>query len=186
MLSLDRLTFDYQARYCEENVWRLLGRSDLSGRRGWAVIVSGLSGHVVALHQTAGRPRDGLVCWDYHVFAVVDDPEGPRLALDLDTALPFPCPLAPYLAATFPLTLPSVRLRHQRPRFRVLEAADYLAGLSSDRSHMRTPAGDYVAPPPPWPAPGSGKSNTLMTWIDVSVDAPGSLWDLDQMLAFAG
>jgi hypothetical protein len=178
----DRLALDYQARYCEENVWRLLGRADLAGRRAWAVIVSSPSGYLVALRQTAGRARDGLVCWDYHVFAIVEDLDGTRLALDLDTDLPFPCPLPLYLAATFP----SLRPHHRRPLFRVMDAADYLAGLSSDRSHMRTPTGDYVAPPPPWPAPDSGKSNTLMTWIDVSVDGPGTLLDLDQMLAFAG
>jgi hypothetical protein len=181
MLSIDRLSLDYQARYCEENVWRLLAHSDLEARRVWAVIVSSPSGHFAALRQRAGRPRDGLVCWDYHVFAVVDDADGTRLALDLDSALPFPCPLALYLAESFPAT-PHQR---QRPIFRVIAAADYLTGLASDRSHMRKPDGSYFAPPPPWPAPGEGKSNTLMAWIDVSCNLPGVLYDLVLIYDFA-
>ncbi len=60
-LSL-RSSLDYQARYCEENVWRLLARGELAGRRAWAVIVSSLSGYVVELRQQAGRPGDGHVC----------------------------------------------------------------------------------------------------------------------------
>ena len=42
MLSIDRLSLDYQARYCEENVWRLLARSELEVRRSSAVIVSSI------------------------------------------------------------------------------------------------------------------------------------------------
>jgi len=181
VLSIDRLSLDYQARYCEENVWRLLARSELETRRSWAVIVSSQSGHVVALRQKAGRPGDGLVCWDYHVFAVGDDADGTRLALDLDSALPFPCPLARYLAESFP----PMRDPGRRPIFRVIAAPDYLTGLASDRSHMRKPDGAYFAPPPPWPAPGKGKSNTLMAWIDVSCSSPGDLYDLTKMGAFA-
>jgi len=190
VLSIDRLSLDYQARYCEENVWRLLARSELSVRRAWAVIVSSLSGHVVALRQRAGRPGDGLVCWDYHVFAMVENADGTRLALDLDSDLPFPCPLARYLADGFPPTHDERRQPGFRPIFqpifRVIAAADYLTGLASDRSHMRKPDGSYLAPPPPWPAPGRGKSNTLMAWIDVSRDSPGVLHDLAQMQAVAG
>ena len=181
VLSIDRLSLDYQARYCEENVWRLLARSEFVARRSWAVIVSSQSGQVVALHQKAGRPGDGLVCWDYHVFAVGEDAEGTRLALDLDSDLPFPCPLARYLAESFP----SVRHPRRRPIFRVIAAPDYLTGLASDRSHMRKPDGSFVAPPPSWPAPGGGKSNTLMAWLDVSSNSPGNLYNQAKMIAFA-
>jgi len=178
---LDRLSLDYQARYCEENVWRLLAHSELAACRAWAVIVSSPSGRFVALRQRAGRPEDGLVCWDYHVFAVVDDPHGTRLALDLDSDIPFPCPLARYLAESFP----PMHHPRRRPIFRVITAVDYLTGLASDRSHMRMPDGSYFAPPPPWPAPGKGKSNILVSWIDVTCDSPGVLYDLAQMRAFA-
>ena len=121
------------------------------------------------------------MCWDYHVFAVVEEPDGTRLALDLDSDLPFPCPLLRYLAESFP----PMRHRGRRPMFRVIAAADYLTGLASDRSHMRRPDGAYFAPPPPWPAPGRGKSNTLVSWIGVSCKSPGILYDLPQLCAFA-
>jgi hypothetical protein len=172
---------DYQAFYCEENVWRLLARAELDGRRAWAVIVSSASGHFVALRQKAGRHADGLVCWDYHVFAVVDDADGTRLALDMDSDLPFPCPLVRYLDESFPalLSLP------QLPHFRLVEGAEYVAGLVSDRSHMRGPDGDYTAPPPPWPAPGGDRPSTFAAWIDLASDGPGTLVDLAKMRTFA-
>jgi hypothetical protein len=180
VLSIDRLSLDYQAYYCEENVWRLLARAEIAARRAWAVIVSSLSGEFVALHQRAGRFDDGLVCWDYHVFAVVDDSDHTRLALDLDSDLPFPCPLARYLDNTFPSAV------HDRaqPYFRVITASDYLTNLASDRSHMRSPHGGYTSPPPPWPAPGEGKPSNLMSWIDVSSSSPGAVYQLAQMRAF--
>lgn len=185
MLSIDRLTLDYQARYCEENVWRLLGRGELEGRRAWAVVVTSRSGLIAALRQRAGRPGDGLVCWDYHVFAVVDDQDGTRLALDLDSDLPFPCPLARYLDESFPRMREGRRRPTIQPIFRVMAACDYLTGLVSDRSHMLKPDGSYMAPPPPWPAPGRGESNTLTALIDVSSSPPGAFRDLAQMNAFA-
>jgi len=182
VLCFDRGSFDYQARYCEENVWRLLARSEIGKRCAWAVIVASSSDFFVALRQQVGRPGDGLVCWDYHVFAVVDDPDGVRLALDLDSSLPFPCPLERYLAESFP----PMRHPHRQPIFRVVPAADYLAGLASDRSHMRKSDGTYSSPPPPWPPLGGGKSNTLMAWIDVTTKSRGVLFDLAGMMAFAG
>ena len=189
MISIDRRSLDYQPFYCEENVWRLLRRDELAGHRAWAVIVSSRAGRLVALRQKAGRRAEGLVCWDYHVFAMVENADGTRLALDLDSDLPFPCPLARYLADGFPPTHDERRQPGFRPIFqpifRVIAAADYLTGLASDRSHMRKPDGVYFAPPPPWPAPGAGKNNTLMAWVDVSRDSFGALYDLAQMGAFA-
>ncbi len=179
--SLARDSLDYQARYCEENVWRLLARPALEGCPAWAAVVSSEAGHFFALRQSAGRQADGFVCWDYHVFAVAEESDGSRWALDLDSELSFPCLLTDYLAETF------IPLRHQpaAPRFRLMPAADYVAGLASDRAHMRNPDGSYMAPPPPWPAPGRGKSNTLMSWIDVTADVPGLLLDLEGFGAFA-
>lgn len=180
LASLVRLSLDYQACYCEENIWRLLAYPALDGCRAWAVIVSSEAGHFFALHQSAGRAADGLVCWDYHVFAVVDETDGGRWVLDLDSDLPFPCLLTDYLVGTF------VRLGPQPapPMFRLITAADYLANLGSDRSHMINRDGSYLSPPPPWPAP-TGEGNTLMAWIDVTVGSPGILLDLDGLLAFA-
>jgi len=172
--SLARHSLDYQARYCEENVWRLLAHPGLERCRAWAVIVSSAAGHFFALRQSAGRPVDGLVCWDYHVFAVAEETDGTRWALDFDSELPFPFLLTDYLVETFvPL-----RAQPSPPLFRLIAADDYLTKLSSDRSDMRGSDGSYVAPPPPWPAPSAG-GNTLMSWIDVTCNSPGVLLDLD-------
>jgi hypothetical protein len=50
---------------------------------------------------------------------------------------------------------------------------------------MRSPDGRYTMPPPPWPAPGGGRSNTFLNWLDLSTGGPGKLFDLADMLAFA-
>ncbi len=183
MIKIDRSALDYQPYYCEENVWRLLARPELVGSAAWAVIVSNASREVICLRQRSGRPVDGLVRWDYHVFAVATDPVQGRLALDMDSDLPFPCPLARYLGATFP---PDVQ-RAFAPRFRLLKGGDYVADFVSDRSHMRRPDGSWIAPPPPWPAPGtgSGKPSLLIEWTDVGRRSPGALYDSARMGAFA-
>jgi protein N-terminal glutamine amidohydrolase len=180
---IDRAGQDYQAYYCEENVWRLLARPSLAEAATWAVIVSNAARKVVLMRQRSGRPVDGLVHWDYHVFAVMADPVMGRLALDLDSDLPFPCPLARYLRDTFPAGVQ----RGFEPRFRVVKGEEYVAGLVSDRSHMRRPDGSWIAPPPPWPAPGSGSGypGVLMDWLDVGRRNPGALYDSVRMAAFA-
>lgn len=183
MVRIRRADLDYQAYYCEENVWRLLAGKALGGSVAWAVIVSNPERNVVFLRQRAGRPVDGLVHWDYHVFAVVVDPIAGRVAVDMDSELPFPCPLARYLADTFPADA-----QHSvRPRFRVLKAEDYVVGFVSDRAHMRRPDGSWIAPPPPWPAPGegTGRPSLVMIWSDMGRREPGRVYDLAGMSAFA-
>lgn len=94
----------------------------------------------------AGYP----VIWDYHVVLFVRR-EGWRV-WDLDSALGLDVPLATYLAASFP---PLGNPPGYAPRFRVMTAADFRAGLATDRRHMRGPDG-WHQPPPPWPAIGEG------------------------------
>lgn len=183
MHRIERAGLDYQAFYCEENVWRLLSRPEFAEMASWAVIVSNASRDIVLLRQITGRPVDGLVHWDYHVFAVLAEPMAGRVALDLDSELPFPCPLGRYLEDTFPEGVQ----RAFAPRFRVMKGSDYLLGLSSDRSHMRKADGSWLAPPPPWPAPGSleGRPSVFMEWVDVGRRLPGTLYGAARMAAFA-
>lgn len=183
MYKIERVGLDYQAYYCEENVWRLLGRPEYAGLASWAVIVSNVPRDVVLLRQVAGRPLDGLVHWDYHVFAVVAEPIAGRLALDFDSELPFPCPLPRYLEDTFPIDVQKA----YEPRFRVLRGGDYVAGLVSDRSHMRKADGSWMAPPPRWPAPGcdSGRPSDFIQWTDALARSPGIVYDRARMDAFA-
>jgi protein N-terminal glutamine amidohydrolase len=179
--KIEREGQDYQAYYCEENVWRLLARPELEELVTWAVIVSNARRDVTLCRQLSGRPLDGLVHWDYHVFAVAAEPVEGRVALDLDSELPFPCSLARYLQDTFP----SGVQRAYEPRFRVINGADYLAKFSSDRSHMRRPDGTWIAPPPPWRAPGNGWPSLLKPWINMGIREPGTLYDRAGMAAFA-
>lgn len=183
MCSIDRASLNYQAFYCEENIWRLLGRAQFQGRRSWAVIVSNQAREVILLRQLAGRPIDGLIHWDYHVFAVLEEGAAQRLALDPDSDLPFPCPLDRYLEESFPA---DVQKRND-PVFRLIPGDEYCAQLSSDRSHMRRPDGSWLAPPPSWPAPGSkeGRPGDFIAWTDVRERRPGTLYDRDRMVAFA-
>ena len=111
--------------------------------------------------------------WDYHVLALAATPTGGLLALDLDSRLPFPCAAELWLAASCPTEPPE---RHAA-LFRLVEAPEYLALLSSDRSHMREADGSWKAAPPPWePFRGTG-GNNLLQWIDMGRAAPGRVMD---------
>ena len=182
MLQLDRYAFDYAPFYCEENVWRLLRRRELAGRPAWALIVSSPSGRIVALRQKAGRNLDGLVHWDYHVLALVEDEEEGFLALDLDSDLPFPGPAAAHLQASFPEDVQA----SMRPLFRLLPASFYTTELRSDRSHMRRADGSWIAQPPPWTPPGGGMvaDRNLLRWIDVRSPSPGKVLARSRLLRF--
>ena len=178
-----RESLDYQAFYCEENVWRLLARPEFADEPTWAVIVCNVPRDLTLMRQLAGRPIDGLIHWDYHVFAVVTDPIAGKLTLDLDSELPFPCELPRYLEETFPSDVQ----RAYAPRFRLLDGKEYVSDLVSDRSHMKRADGSWMALPPPWSAPGaeSGRPSLLMSWIDADRRSPGALYDTFRMAAFA-
>jgi hypothetical protein len=173
---LDRCPF-----YCEENVWRLLGRPEFEGLSAWAVIASNRNRRVLAEGQLAGRGRERRVLWDYHVFALVDDGNG-LLALDLDSDLGFPLPARLYVEGSFPAAAPP----DFAPFFRLVGREEWLRELSSDRSHMRVPDGTWTAPPPSWDPPdagGRGGSN-LMAWVGLEAPEPGILVDRAGLLSF--
>lgn len=182
-MRIEREGLDYQAYYCEENAWRLLARPELADRASWAVLVSNAQRDLVLLRQRSGRPLDGLVHWDYHVFAVLADPLEGKMAFDPDSDLPFPCRLDRYLQDSFPAGVQRAFL----PRFRVLAGGEYVKDFVSDRSHMRRPDGSWMAPPPAWPAPGtgSGRGSVLMDWTDMRRRKPGNVYDMDRMASFA-
>jgi hypothetical protein len=187
MLILDRGSFDYQAYYCEENVWRLLAREPIAGLPAWALVVSSPARDFALRRQRAGRPVDGFVRWDYHVLALVDDRTEGLFVLDLDTDLSFPCPASIYIEETFA----SAPRRDPRstPLVRMILAAEYLSHLVSDRSHMRRPDGSWIAPPPPWPWPGSDRqppaANVLERWTDMSRREPGRVLEIPEFAELA-
>lgn len=133
-----------QPCYCEENVWRLIRRG-LEGRRAAALVITNRAETILMDHQR--RAPGELVSWDYHVVLAVD--QRGWAIYDEDATLPWPTPLAGWVAAAFPLGEGPGEFA---PRLRVLEAQAYGRSLCSDRSHMREDGG-FLEPPPPWPAP---------------------------------
>ncbi len=190
----------YAAMYCEENVYRLLFHLRDAGDhvsdgtavdshawsgRAWGLFISN-PGRSVAMACQKSGPK-GVVVWDYHVVAVVqpdataapDATEG-LFVCDSDSTLAFPCPFARYLGLSFPADLPP----RYAPVFRLLSGSEYLSVLVSDRSHMLDASGRWLAPPPPWPAPGegSGRPSTLMDLVDMKKPLPGKLLGLPELL----
>jgi len=160
--------------YCEENVYRLVYRKllnamDLPSTKDstyYVVFVSSATQCVPMLHQRA-KPN-GLCFWDYHVLCLqitnhdgmvdnnpIDDDNDSRsdsdshshadaFILDMDSTLPYPCPMSKYLAQAFPPNVPP----DYAPLFRVVSAQQYLCHLTSDRRHMILDDGTWGAPPP--------------------------------------
>lgn len=170
------------AYYCEENVWRLAYRmrhhlhgnhhhySPDEDTRFWVVFISNVIKSVPFFHQRTSQDPNKSVCWDYHVILIgnttssanmqhhhhdEDDDnigETTMMVYDIDSRLPYPCPLHQYLQQSFPYEWPEP----YNPMFRVIPADRFLSHFSSDRSHMiNRQTGEWNAPPPPY-APITG------------------------------
>ncbi|MBA0830120.1 hypothetical protein Goarm_014665, partial [Gossypium armourianum] len=100
-------------------------------------------------HQKASHRADGVILWDYHVICVQRKKDGgTHLVWDLDSSLPFPCPLATYVSETI---RPSFQLFSEFQRFfRVVHAPLFLRHFASDRRHMKDSEGNCTAQPPPY------------------------------------
>ncbi|HUX36559.1 MAG TPA: hypothetical protein VMV44_01535 [Rectinemataceae bacterium] len=172
---------DYAAYWCEENIARFLGRDDLKVEASWALLVSNASKTVAMLGQRAGAAPRGFVVWDYHVVAllILGANQAP-LVFDFDSIHGSPLPAEDWISASFP----SAAEPGLRPLFRLIPGRDYVEGLSSDRSHMLRPDGSWAAPPPPWPTFGLGRRNNLGEIIDMSIELPGAILDLEGLVDF--
>jgi len=162
-LEVTRESARYFKCYCEENVYNLLkdhllpGNQDKSvPRRGalYAVIVSNRRRSVLICQQRAGDPAmGGLVCWDYHVFALEFDAASGKAAFvwDFDTLVGFKTGASEYFAASFPAQIvDGEQIREvYGPTFRVVPAEEYVSQFSSDRSHMIDPKTKAWLSPPP-------------------------------------
>ncbi|KAK9290978.1 hypothetical protein L1049_009160 [Liquidambar formosana] len=151
---LDISQFDHTPFYCEENVYLLCkklctsGIANAEGSDLFVVFISNEKKQVPLWHQKAGKRADGLVLWDYHAICIQRKKEGnsPHLVWDLDSSLPFPYPLAPYVSESI---RPSFQLFPEFQRFfRVVHAPIFLQFFASDRRHMKDSVGNWISQPP--------------------------------------
>lgn len=153
---------DYQAFWCEENIWRLCADAVVGPGERVVLMLTGTAGHVACWGQRAATSDDAPVLWDYHVVLAVRH-EGWSV-WDLDCRLGYPLPASAWLATIFPCP-DTVRPVFQ-PRCLLIPANEYRDQLRSDRSHMRTASGGWQQPPPPWPAPHRADGTTLATYVE--------------------
>lgn len=156
--------------FCEENVWRLAYRklysvpiSDTSSSHAqskverssqyFVVFVSNPSKCVCFFQQRANPDPLTPVFWDYHVLLFEQrqrqknsNDQATTLVWDLDSYLPYPCPLGEYLEESFPSidddnhdmsrNRRQSQLERILPCFRIVPAEIFLEKFASDRSHM--------------------------------------------------
>ena len=94
----------YASCYCEENVYWLCEESmayDGAVGHTYALVISSINQHTPIWLQKKCSKHDEPVLWDYHVIMVRRNSEGAFMAYDLDTKLPFPCPLEEYIEKSF-------------------------------------------------------------------------------------
>ena len=169
----------YTAYYCEENIWHLCAERRGAGLASTVLLVTNPDRRTVLFQQRAADPGQPIV-WDYHVILLSLSDDGTWLVWDLDTRLAMPLPFPDYAALTF--APPGVLAPSFEPRFRVIDGGDWLAGFSSDRSHMRKKNGLYRAPPPPWPVIVVPGAPSFLSWLDEDAAGPGQWMSLRQLL----
>ncbi len=207
--QMDREAYQYAPYYCEENIWHLCQEADFSGFDRKVVLVSNDRRTCALWNQRAQMAHGEPVIWDYHVVLLFKS-DGSQisdasqigagslvssgsqvssglqvragwLVYDLDTLLAVPIPIDQYIESTF--GDPSLVPEEFSPRFRVIDADEFVNVFSSDRSHMLTADGRWQVEPPPWPAiVRNGKSN-LMELIDMRNQSIGTVMDLSQFEA---
>ncbi|EYU18735.1 hypothetical protein ABFS82_10G163900 [Erythranthe guttata] len=146
--------YNHTPYYCEENVYLLCkklrenGIAKSDGSDLFAVFISNEKKQIPLWNQKASHRADGVVIWDYHVICVQKRKEKslPHLVWDLDSTLPFPSPLATYVAETI---RPSFQLFSEFNRvFRIVHAPIFQKYFASDRRHMKDSEGNWNSPPP--------------------------------------
>jgi hypothetical protein len=179
--------------YCEENIWRLAYRRTCTHSEAEiqynVVFISNKAKCCPMFYQKASKCFSSPCFWDYHVvllatsetFPSVEN-TGPSIVvgetgrkkettyvLDLDSNLPYPCPLSLYLKETFDYS----RFEHSEmpipPSFRIIPAKAYLKYFFCDRMHMFDRDKQiWSSPPPPYECIMNGKLETDSTTSNLS------------------
>jgi hypothetical protein len=170
--------FRYTPFYCEENIWHLAQEKYFRGPGAFVVIISGEGGHRRLWFQSLAEGRESPVFWDYHVLLLVFD-NGWHV-WDLDTTLGLPVTAETYFQKTFLNS--GIDLENCDVILRLIASASYVRSFSSDRSHMISPTGEWLAPPPAWPAITKGDKSNLLDWLDIGRDDPGQVHTLAEFM----
>ena len=169
--------FRYQQFYCEENIWHLCKEPQFRGLEKRVIFISNAERMCPLRYQRVCRPPERPVWWDYHVLLMCKQESW--MVWDLDTLLGLPVFYGDYLKQTFgdPRAIPD----SYKPRFRVVHVDEFSAKFSSDRSHMLTADGEWLAPPPVWSPIISGDRNTLDDFLMTSSDNTGVILTLEEV-----
>jgi len=165
--------------YCEENVWRLAYRNvrnnPANNKSYWVVFVSNEQRCCPMLAQRASACPDRPCFWDYHVIFLDDSAQ---VVWDVDSHMPFPCPVADYLHGTF-RNLEFLQDKHRAtyaPLFRVVRAELFLQYYYSDRRHM------WDASQKVWQAPPPSYECIMTGWDGTTRDIHGNRSNLSQYI----
>ena len=163
-------------------MWHLCGDPTLPPGPRAAIVISNLARQVAVAHQRVSLVAGFPVVWDYHVVLAVRPAPGDWRIWDLDSSLGLDLPLSRWIDEAF-----GGRFGYgeeHAPLFRVVAGELYRATLRSDRRHMKTPDGQYQAPPPPWPMIGKTPGSNLMRFVAMDDDAfVGEVCDRDGLPA---
>ncbi len=170
--------FHHTPFYCEENIWHLVQEACFQGQEAQIAIISGEGDYRRLWHQSQAQNAESPVYWDYHVILLVRDKR--KWVWDLDTTLGLPILADRYFSETF--LGPGVDVENCDVTLRLIEADYYVQNFSSDRSHMRDANGEWLAPPPGWPAIMNASKSNLIDWLDISRDDPGRLFSLSDCI----
>lgn len=166
----------YTEFYCEENAWHLAQHARVRERKPHVVFATNAGRQCALWCQRAAGAPGAMVVWDYHVFVVArgEPPDAMWHVWDPDSTLGCPTDANGYIARTFPRDVTPAFV----PRFRVIDAATYVATFSSDRRHMRRPDGTWSAPPPDYPAiTRDGVDSNLDAFLAMDVPFVGDVMD---------
>jgi protein N-terminal glutamine amidohydrolase len=160
----------YARFYCEENVWYLGQELMLKRTSKRAVFISNRQRQCLFRYQQPAHWESVPITYDYHVVLMA---LGTKWQIwDLDTTLAFPISISEYVDLTFQMKRECSSLL---PSFRVVEFDEFRESFSSDRSHMRDSAGQWIAPPPPWDLIGERSESNLMDFVDMERESFGKV-----------
>ena len=165
--------------FCEENVWHLVQESKFEACERIVVLISNTDQTCLFWQQRAGLDEDMPVLWDYHVVLFVRD--GTWVVYDLDTNLPLSIAVETYLRQSF---LGSEMIPESfRPRFVLFDGDAYVKDFSSDRSHMLDAEGQWLVPPPEWPAIERERGRGFLDFVQLQMLSSDHL-SLNELLAY--